>query len=60
LKGTRVGGAQVSPVHANFITNIARATAADVETLITYIRDRVQEAYDISLTKEVRIVGEKG
>lgn len=60
LKGTRIGGAQVSPVHANFITNTARATAADVETLITYIRDRVQEAYDISLTREVRIVGEKG
>ena len=60
LKGTRIGGAQVSPVHANFITNVARATAADVETLIAYVRDRVQEAYDISLTKEVRIVGEKG
>lgn len=60
LKGTRIGGAQVSPVHANFITNVARATAADVETLIAYIRDRVQEAYNISLTKEVRIVGERG
>ena len=60
LKGVRIGGAQVSPVHANFITNVARATAADVETLIAYIRDRVQEAYDISLTRELRIVGEKG
>ena len=60
LKGTRIGGAQVSPVHANFITNVAHATAADVETLIAYIRDRVQETYGISLTREVRIVGEKG
>ena len=60
LKGTRIGGAQVSPVHANFITNVARATAADVETLIAYIRDRVQEAYGLSLIREVRIVGEKG
>ncbi len=60
LKGTRIGGAQVSSVHANFITNVARATAADVETLIAHIRHRVQEAYGISLTREVRIVGEKG
>jgi UDP-N-acetylmuramate dehydrogenase len=60
LKGTRFGGAQISPLHANFITNIARATAADVETLIGYVRDRVKEAYGISLTREVRILGEKG
>ena len=60
LKGTRSGGAQVSPQHANFITNVARATAADVETLICYIRDRVKDAYGISLNREVRILGEKG
>ena len=60
LKGTRFGGAQISPLHANFITNIARATAADVETLIGYIRDRVTEAYGISLAREVQILGEKG
>lgn len=60
LKGTRFGGAEISPLHANFITNIARATAADVETLIGYVRDRVKEAYSISLIREVRIVGEKG
>ena len=60
LKGTRSGGAQISPLHANFITNVARATAADVETLIGYVRDRVKEAYGISLAREVRILGEKG
>lgn len=60
LKGARIGGAQVSPVHANFITNVARATAADVETLMVHVRDRVQEAYGISLSREVRILGEKG
>ena len=60
LKGTRFGGAQISPLHANFITNIARATAADVESLIAYIRDRVREAYGISLAREVRILGEEG
>ena len=60
LKGTRFGGAQISPLHANFITNVARATAADVETLIGYIRDRVSEAYGISLSREVQLLGEKG
>ena len=60
LKGTRIGGAQVSPVHANFITNVAHATATNVETLIAHIQNRVQETYGISLTREVRIVGERG
>lgn len=60
LKGTLLGGAQVSHQHANFITNIARATAADAETLIGYVRDRVMEAYGIKLAREVRILGEKG
>ena len=60
LKGTRFGGAQISPLHANFITNVARATAADVETLIGYTRDRVREAYGISLAREVQVIGEKG
>ena len=60
LKGTRIGGAQISPRHANFIINIARATATDVETLIGYVKARVTEAYGISLDREVLILGEKG
>ena len=60
LKGTRFGGAQISPLHANFITNVARATAADVESLIGYMRDRVTDAYGISLAREVQVLGEKG
>ena len=60
LKGTRIGGAQISPRHANFIINIARATAADVESLIACVRARVTEAYGISLDREVLILGEKG
>jgi UDP-N-acetylmuramate dehydrogenase len=59
LKGTRIGGAEISPLHANFIVNVARATAADVEALMAYIQERVHAAYDIVLEPEVRLVGEK-
>jgi UDP-N-acetylmuramate dehydrogenase len=60
LKGTRIGGAMVSPVHANFIVNVAHATAADVEALMAHVCERVQTAYNIGLEPEVRIVGEEG
>lgn len=59
LKGTRIGGAMVSPVHANFIVNVNRATAADVEALIDLIRTRVHEAHGLALELEVRVVGEE-
>lgn len=57
LKGARVGGAQVSDVHANFIVNAGGATAADVIALVRLIRDTVKEAYGIELTPEVRFLG---
>jgi len=60
LKGTRIGGAMVSPVHANFLVNVDHARAADVEALMQLIRTRVYEAYGIELEPEVRIVGEEG
>jgi UDP-N-acetylmuramate dehydrogenase len=58
LKGMRIGGAMVSPVHANFLVNVDRATAADVEALMALIQERVQRAYGITLEPEIRIVGE--
>jgi UDP-N-acetylmuramate dehydrogenase len=58
LKGTRIGGAMISPVHANFLVNVDRATSADVEALIELVQDRVRQAYGIVLEPEVRIVGE--
>jgi UDP-N-acetylmuramate dehydrogenase len=58
LKGTRIGGAEISPVHANFIVNVDHATATHVEALIALIRERVQQAFGIALELEVRIVGE--
>jgi UDP-N-acetylmuramate dehydrogenase len=57
LKGERVGGAQISPVHANFITNLGGATAADVTALIRRAQERVERATGIRLEPEVKIVG---
>jgi UDP-N-acetylmuramate dehydrogenase len=58
LKGLRVGGAEVSPKHANFIINTGGATAADIETLIGRVRDAVAERHGIVLVPEVHIIGE--
>jgi UDP-N-acetylmuramate--L-alanine ligase/UDP-N-acetylenolpyruvoylglucosamine reductase len=57
LKGTRVGGACVSDVHANFIVNDRGATAADVLELIGIVRDRVRRERGIELETEVMILG---
>ncbi len=58
LKGTRVGGAVVSDVHANFIVNDGTATARDVLALIEMIRQRAFDMRGIRLETEVQIVGE--
>ena len=58
LKGYRIGGAEVSEKHANFIINRDNATAKDIEELIEYVRKTVVEKYGVSLKKEVHIVGE--
>lgn len=57
LKGLRIGGAEVSRQHANFIITGDGACAADVETLIARIREEVQAQTGIGLETEVRIVG---
>lgn len=58
LKGTCIGKACVSDVHANFIVNTGGAIAADIERLIEKIRDEVQRQHGITLQREVRIVGD--
>jgi UDP-N-acetylmuramate dehydrogenase len=58
LKGHRIGGAEVSPKHANFIINADDATAADIEALINHVQATVAEKHGITLHHEVRIVGE--
>jgi len=60
LKGTRIGGAMISPVHANFIVNVDHATAANVAALIAHVQERVRAVYDVVLEPEVHIVGEEG
>lgn len=59
LKGFRIGGAQVSEKHANFIVNLGDATAADIEHLIAHMQETVQREHGIALQREVRIIGEK-
>ena len=58
-KGLRVGGAEVSPEHANFIVNRGGATAEDVKRLIQQVRDRVEERFGIELEMEILWVGEE-
>ena len=59
LKGERVGDAEVSPVHANFIVNRGEATGADVLELIRRVRARVRRAQGIDLEPEVLLYGAK-
>jgi UDP-N-acetylmuramate dehydrogenase len=59
LKGLRRGGAQISPVHANFIANVGGATACDVLALIETAQSEVRERTGIRLEPEVRIIGSK-
>ncbi len=58
LKGKRIGGAEVSDKHANFIINRDAATATDIEELIEHVRQTVLEVHGVGLVHEVRIVGE--
>ena len=57
MKGYRIGGAQISPIHANFIANTGGATSADVLALIREARQRVLEQTGTRLETEVHILG---
>jgi UDP-N-acetylmuramate dehydrogenase len=58
LKGKRVGGAEVSTKHANFIVNRGGATAADVLGLMNLVRERVANQFRVTLETEIGIIGE--
>jgi UDP-N-acetylmuramate dehydrogenase len=59
LKGHRIGDAQVSETHANFIVNLGHATATDIERLIEHVEDSVEARTNVRLLREVRIIGER-
>ncbi|MFU8855988.1 MAG: UDP-N-acetylmuramate dehydrogenase [Deferrisomatales bacterium] len=58
LKGVRVGDAEISPVHANFIVNRGMATASQVVGLMGMIQERVYIRHHLKLEPEVKVVGE--
>lgn len=58
LKGFRIGGAEVSPKHANFIINTGTATARDIELLMAHVQAEVLRLHGVQLQPEVHIVGE--
>jgi UDP-N-acetylmuramate dehydrogenase len=57
LKGFRIGDAQVSEKHANFIVNLDQAKAVDIWSVIQHVRTVVQEKKNVSLTTEVVRLG---
>jgi UDP-N-acetylmuramate dehydrogenase len=57
LKGHRIGGAQISPRHANFIENAGGATSADAVALMAEARRRAREQYGVELVHEVEFLG---
>ena len=56
-RGLRIGGAQVSELHTNFLLNLGTATAADIETLGETVRRRVLENSGVALEWEIRRIG---
>jgi UDP-N-acetylmuramate dehydrogenase len=58
LKGKRIGGAEISPVHANFFINHEDATAADIYELIQLTRQTVGEKFGVNLELEIELLGE--
>ncbi|MBV8333023.1 MAG: UDP-N-acetylmuramate dehydrogenase [Candidatus Eremiobacteraeota bacterium] len=56
-KGWREGGAEVSPLHANFINNVDRASAKDVASLLARVRRAVHDRFGVDLKLEVHLVG---
>jgi UDP-N-acetylenolpyruvoylglucosamine reductase len=58
LKGHRIGGALISPMHANFIENASGATSADCLALMAEARRRVREQHGVELEHEVVLLGE--
>lgn len=58
LKGKKIGNAEISPMHANFIINTGGASAMNILELIITVQDEVDKKFDIRLIPEIQIIGE--
>jgi UDP-N-acetylmuramate dehydrogenase len=57
LKGLRVGGAQVSHLHANYLINAGGATAREMLEIVHLVRARVMDSYGVNLELEIKVIG---
>lgn len=57
LRGKRIGDAQISEIHGNWILNLGNARAKDVLELVTFVRDRVLHYYGVQLEMEIKTIG---
>jgi len=60
MKGVRLGGVQVSPLHANYFVNTGNATAGDVRALIERVQVEVESRFQVRLEPEVKLIGAYG
>jgi len=60
FKGRRVGGVEVSPMHANYFVNTGGGTAADVQALIREVQAGVSQRFGVTLEPEVKVIGPEG
>lgn len=58
LKGYCIGDAQVSELHAGFIVNKGNATSEDILKLMKYIKEKIEEKFNVNIEPEIRILGE--
>jgi len=58
LKGTKVGGAMISDVHANFFINTGEATADDVMALVATASETVHRRFGVLLDLEIEVIGD--
>ena len=58
LKGYRIGGAQVSELHTNFIVNAGNAASRDIRALVEHVQSTVKERFGVNLHTEIKMIGE--
>ncbi len=56
LKGTKIGGAEISPKHPNFIVNNGDATFEDISKILSLVKGKIKELYDVQLEEEIIIL----